>query len=207
MTLRRLGLALLLAVSVLPSGCATTAPMRASSSVPSPALCSHEVPEATCVRCHPALEAGFRSRGDWCPEHGLPETQCLECHPGMKFADLPPLPEGADLRFVSTMGEDVPDLGAHAVAGKVTVFDFYAAWCVTCRDLELRLQELVTERRDVAVRKLNVMTWDSPVATRYLGQVPSLPYVVVYSKSGERVGTVSGLKLDELDELIARAAR
>jgi thiol:disulfide interchange protein len=116
------------------------------------------------------------------------------------------LPDGADMQFVATMGEDVPDLARHAVAGKVTVFDFYAAWCVSCRDLELRLHQLVTTRTDVAVRKLNVMTWDSPIATRYLKQVPALPYVIVFGKSGKQVAAISGLQLPALDEALAQAA-
>lgn len=196
--------------------CAATALSCATASQPrttrvgvtdEPPLCAHAVPESSCVRCHPALIGGFKARGDWCPEHDLPETQCLACHPDMKFAALPPLPDGADMQFISTMGEDVAALAGHAVPGKVTVFDFYAAWCVSCRDLELRLHELVTTRSDVAVRKLNVMTWDSPVATRYLKTVPALPYVLVYDKTGVQVAAISGLKLQALDDAIARAAQ
>ena len=39
----------------------------------------HNVPESTCLACHPEL-AG-ESAADWCKEHGVPESKCTICHP------------------------------------------------------------------------------------------------------------------------------
>ncbi len=170
-------------------------------------LCAHRVPAASCVRCTPTLVEGFKRQGDWCEPHDIPESQCLECHPGMQFAALPPLPESADYRLVSPMGEDLPELSAHVAPGKVTVFDFFAAWCVTCRDLDIDLALRLQGGAPFALRKANVMDWASPLARRYLASVPSLPYVIVFDREGKRVGEMSGYRPDELERLLTKAAR
>ena len=82
---------------------------------------------------------------------------------------------------------DVPSLESHAVRGKVTLFDFYAVWCGPCRKLDAHVFALLGQRTDVAVRKLNVVSWETPLAERYMRNVPNLPYVIVYGKSGARL--------------------
>ncbi len=99
--------------------------------------CEHKVPQEVCTRCNNHLIPKFKAAGDWCSEHDVPESQCFKCHPDLTFAPLPHLKDGADLQEISAAGEDVPDLGAHAVKGKVTVFDFYAVWCAPCRQVEI----------------------------------------------------------------------
>lgn len=158
-----------------------------------------------CTRCNPQLEGKFKAAKDWCVEHGIPESQCLECHPDLTFDPLPPVPPGADLREIAADGEDVGELHPHAVAGKVTVFDFYAVWCAPCRKIDAHLFALLGKRSDLAVRKLNVVDWESPLARRHLKDVPNLPYVVVYDREGRRVDAVVGLDLPRLDRVIARA--
>jgi thiol-disulfide isomerase/thioredoxin len=194
---------------VCSTSCATPRPAAGvqNVTVSSVVLCDHRVPAAACVRCHPELVDAFRRQGDWCADHDIPESQCLTCHPGMKFADLPLLPAGADLRLVSGMGEDIPDLGAHLAPGKVTVVDFYAPWCVACRDLDVDLFRRLSSGARIAVRKANVMDWDSPLSKRYLAAVPSLPFVVVFDPNGKRVGEVCGYDADNLDRLIRQASR
>jgi thiol-disulfide isomerase/thioredoxin len=169
------------------------------------ALCVHRVPAETCTRCQPSLATAFRRQGDWCGEHEVPESQCLDCHPGMKFAQLPLLPADADLRVVSPMGEDVPNLAAHLAPGKVTVFEFFAAWCVACRDMDVDLYGRLADGQPLAVRKANVMSWDSPLAARYMDGVASLPYVIVLAPDGRRVGELSGYDAAALERLIAKA--
>jgi thiol-disulfide isomerase/thioredoxin len=170
-------------------------------------LCRHKVPKEVCARCNPQLVAKFKAANDWCAEHDVPESQCFECHPDLTFDPRPPPLAGADIAQLSKHGEDVPNLDAHAVPGKVTLFDFYADWCAPCRKIEAHVSGLLSKRSDLAVRKLNVVSWETPLAARYLKNVPDLPYVVVYGKNGRRVGAISGLKLDALDEAIAAGER
>ncbi|MCP3137217.1 TlpA family protein disulfide reductase [Pyxidicoccus xibeiensis] len=199
----------------LAAGCASSRPAAPSepahgqlsslsvASRPDAEFCEHRVPNETCTRCNPHLVEKFKAARDWCGEHAVPESQCYECHPDLSFEPLPVLAEGADLKKLSEAGEDVPDLGAHAVRGKVTVFDFYADWCPPCRKVDAHMFGLLNGRSDVAYRKLNVVSWDTPVAKRHLGGVPNLPFVVVYGRDGREVARVQGLDLGALDKAIA----
>ncbi len=170
-------------------------------------LCDHDVPEKTCTLHHPELVPQFKRAGDWCAPHGVPESQCLRCHPDLTFEPLPKLPESADIAWLSKSGEDVPDLGAHAVRGKVTVFDFYAEWCNACRKVDGHVYKRLAAGDRLAYRKLNIVEWESALGQRYLKSVPSLPFVVVYGKDGTRVAQLSGADLAKLDAAIADANR
>jgi thiol-disulfide isomerase/thioredoxin len=168
--------------------------------------CPHEVPAEVCTRCHPELVAKFKAAGDWCVEHDVAESQCLKCNPDLTFDPVPPLPEGADVTEISHQGEDVPSLEAHAVKGKVTLFDFYAVWCAPCRKIDVHVAQILGKRQDLAVRKLNVVSWETPLARRHLRDISNLPYVLVYGKDGRRVAAVSGLDLPALDRAINEAS-
>ncbi|MSP63200.1 MAG: thioredoxin family protein [Myxococcales bacterium] len=170
-------------------------------------FCEHKVPEASCVQCHAELAPKFQAVGDWCGEHATPESQCLICHPDLSFAPLPEVPAGADVKRVSLQGEDVASLGEHAVPGKVTLFDFYADWCAPCRKVDEHVYGLLGRRSDLAVRKLNVVSWETPLAKRHLSDVKSLPYIVVHGRDGKEVGKLGGLDLPALDRLIDQAAQ
>ena len=167
--------------------------------------CPHGVPREVCTRCNPALVPKFKAAKDWCDQHAVAESQCFDCHPDLTFEPLPALPPGADLVELSREGEDVPALEPHAIKGKVTLFDFYAVWCAPCRKIDAHVFTLLGKRSDLAVRKLNVVSWDTPLAARYLKDIPSLPYVVVYGKDGKAVRAVAGLDLAALDRAIAEA--
>jgi thiol-disulfide isomerase/thioredoxin len=173
-----------------------------SNAAPGDKLCPHHVPERVCTLCHPELIPKFKAAGDWCVEHEVAESQCFKCHPELSFEPLPALPEGADLKRIAEAGEDVPSLAEHAVAGKFTVFDFYADWCVPCRAIDQHVYALLQRRTDIAVRKLNVVSWDTPLAKRHLARVPALPYLVVYGREGKVVASIAGLDLDALDRAV-----
>lgn len=112
-------------------------------------------------------------------------------------------PQDVDVQWISKTGEAV-DIEAHRVAGKVTVFDFYATWCGPCREVDREMLSILMEDSEVALRKLNVVDWETPVVERYLKNVPNLPYVIVYSQTGERVAAIAGLHLDKLRNAIKR---
>ena len=112
-------------------------------------------------------------------------------------------PAGLDVAPIGEAGQAVA-LERHIVAGKVTVFDFFAVWCGPCKKVDRHLVKVLQTRPDVAVRKIDVVDWGSPVAARYLGDVPNLPYIVVYGVDGTKVAAISGLHLDELDAAIAK---
>jgi thiol-disulfide isomerase/thioredoxin len=140
----------------------------------------------------------------------MPKDEDFDVIPGPgrgSYLAWSPPPAGADMKVVATDGADVTDLAGLVVPGKVTLVDFSAIWCEPCRSLEEHVASLATKRSDLAYRKLDVGDWDSPLARHYLVQVPSLPYVVVYSRAGQRIDAFSGLDLARLDADIERGAR
>jgi thiol:disulfide interchange protein len=104
----------------------------------------------------------------------------------------------ADTAVLSEDGSAVGPLDKHRVKGKYTVFDVYAEWCNPCRLVDRHLKTILTQRQDVAVRKLNVVDFDSPLARELGPDFDSLPYVIVYSPQGKRV-EIFGADLDRLD--------
>ena len=61
-----------------------------SKSAPAAEKCDHGVKKSICTRCNPKLEAVFKAKGDWCPEHKRPESQCAICHPDLKKQGVKP---------------------------------------------------------------------------------------------------------------------
>jgi len=90
----------------------------------------------------------------------------------------------ADVQTI-THGREV-DLEAHLVEGKYVLFDFYADWCGPCRALEPQLLDLADRHADqLALRKVDVINWDSAVARQY--RLSSIPYMVLYGPDGARL--------------------
>ena len=84
-----------------------------------------------------------------------------------------------------THGREV-SLENHLVSGKYVLFDFYADWCGPCRALEPRILDLAGRHSDqLAVRKIDIINWDSPVAKQY--GMSSIPHLVLYGPDGSRL--------------------
>ena len=110
-------------------------------------------------------------------------------------------PAGADVQDLNKDGEAVGPLEKLRVADKFTVFDVYADWCGPCRDVDRKLREIVTRRPDVAVRKLSVVDFDSPLALE-LG-LEMLPYVIVYTPEGKKT-EIHGAELGKIDKALKK---
>ncbi len=94
-------------------------------------------------------------------------------------------PSGGDVRVISE-GEAV-DLAAHAVKGKYTIYDFYADWCAPCRTLDPQLHELAATHENVAVRKIDIIDWTTPVVAQH--KVSDLPHMVIYGPDGKHLAS------------------
>ena len=167
-------------------------------------MCDHEVPAEVCTRCNPELVPMFQEAGDWCRGHRVPESQCHRCHPDLHFDPLPPVPEGADVLDL-TEEQALSGLAAFAVAGKVTVFDFTAPWCVPCRNVEAVLRTWLARHPQLAVRRIHIGAWEGPVVERYLSNIAGLPYVILYGVDGTELATMAAFEMETLEAALEAA--
>jgi thiol-disulfide isomerase/thioredoxin len=124
-----------------------------------------------------------------------------------EYIDHMPFPEGADVLTVAKEGKDVADITPHLAQGKVTVVDFSATWCGPCRTIDQHMVKVLGSRNDVAYRRLEIGDWDTPLAKRWLANVPQLPYIIVFDKSGAAVDRITGPDLERLDRAIAQGGK
>jgi copper chaperone CopZ len=117
------------------------------------------------------------------------------------YLPQPEFPAGTDFQLLSKDGSAVGPLPQLAVPGKYTVFDVYAEWCGPCRVVDERLREVVSQRKDVAIRKLNVRDFDTPLALELGSAFETLPYVVVLTPKGKRIDVV-GTDFETLDKAL-----
>ena len=101
---------------------------------------------------------------------------------------LPPLdyPRGADVALLTRNGAALGPLEKLRVPGKVTIFDAYADWCIACRPMDEHVRAFVRTHPGVAVRKLNLARWDSPLAKEFGPRLTALPHLVVFTPDGKR---------------------
>jgi len=85
-----------------------------------------------------------------------------------------------DIRIISR-GEPL-NLRDHLVPGKYTLFDYYADWCPPCREMAPRLEELARRNPNLAIRKIDIVDWNHPVAEQQ--DVHDLPYLRLYDPEG-----------------------
>ncbi len=121
-------------------------------------------------------------------------------HQAREHPEFPDL----DARLVSR-GARVA-LEPHVVRGKVTLFDFYADWCAPCQLTDVWIRRWMLEDPILALRKIDVVSWESPVARQYLGAAgDELPHFVVYDTEGRHRGVVQGARLRTLRRLLDEA--
>ena len=113
--------------------------------------------------------------------------------------------EASDTLIISR-GEEVT-LAEHLAEGKVTVVDFYADWCGPCRRVAIIMNAIMADRDDVALRKVDIVDWDTPVAQQHMREVSQLPFTIVFDKNGKEVSRIVGLDIPALHAAIEEAAK
>jgi thioredoxin 1 len=95
------------------------------------------------------------------------------------------------------------DINKHLAPGSVTVVDFYADWCVLCRQLGPSLEQMARSDPETALRKIDIVNWKTPVVQQF--NIQSIPQVNVYDRNGRLVGTVVGPDFDKVKSYVAQA--
>jgi thiol-disulfide isomerase/thioredoxin len=110
-------------------------------------------------------------------------------------------PQDADMQII-----DDPAVPLTPVAGKVTVFDYYADWCGPCREVDVALRKYVEAGGPIAVRKVNIGDWGKPMANTHMKGIAELPHVRIHGPDGAVLDTFSGLDLARLNAVLTKAA-
>jgi thiol-disulfide isomerase/thioredoxin len=95
------------------------------------------------------------------------------------------------------------DMTQHLAPGNVTLVDFYADWCGPCRQLSPSLEQMARTDPEIALRKIDIVNWKTPVVKQY--NIRSIPQVNVYNRGGRLVGTVVGANIQEVQRYVAQA--
>ncbi len=95
------------------------------------------------------------------------------------------------------------DINQHLALGNVTIVDFYADWCGPCRRLSPSLEQMARSDAGVALRKIDIVNWRTPVVQQF--NIHSIPQVNVYDRSGRLVGTVVGVDFETIKSYVTQA--
>src|SRR5207237_1157659 len=95
------------------------------------------------------------------------------------------------------------DIAKYLALGNVTIVDFYADWCGPCKQLSPSLEQMAQTDPEIALRKIDIVNWNTPVAKQY--NIRSIPQVNVYNRGGNLVGTVVGVNAEEVKRYVAQA--
>jgi thiol-disulfide isomerase/thioredoxin len=95
---------------------------------------------------------------------------------------------GGDVADLARAGASF-DASSAAVPGKITVIDFWADWCHPCLHIDRTLREFAAQHEQLAVRRVEVVDLDSPVARAHLPGA-ALPVVWILDAGGRRIATL-----------------
>jgi len=108
---------------------------------------------------------------------------------------------GEPVMGISNGGAQI-DLASILVPGGITIVDFHADWCGPCRVMAPDLESLARQDPRVYLRKVDIVTWGTPVTTQF--GISSIPNVRVFGTDGKMVGEPTH-SIAEVRALVQRA--
>ena len=96
---------------------------------------------------------------------------------------MPPARYPADVKDVARGGASFR-LREVLVTDKITVLDYWAAWCTPCKRLGAMMEKLAAQHANLAIRKAEVVDFEHPIAKRHLHGENALPLLRVYDGHG-----------------------
>lgn len=120
-----------------------------------------------------------------------------------------PAATGAPGSAAPQVGAMAPDgyVAAQVRPGKVTVIDWWARWCSTCKALAPKLTALAAARPEVALVALDVTDWEPEVSARYLDGTQALPVLDVYGCDGRLFRRLEGAAASGFAAVVDEAVR
>jgi len=103
-----------------------------------------------------------------------------------RYLPMPAYPPGADVSVLTRNGSRVGPLERLRAPNRTTIFDVYADWCIGCRPMDAALHAFIARRPGVALRKLDLGRWDSPLAAELGPGLTALPHLIVFTPDGRR---------------------
>lgn len=102
---------------------------------------------------------------------------------------------------------DAIDVRDYLAENKFTLVDYYADWCAPCRVLEPLLEGLLLKYDNVAIRRVDIVSWYSDMAKRASKdfRLQGIPYVQVFGPDGKLLGFSMGLTVKPIEALLKGA--
>lgn len=93
----------------------------------------------------------------------------------------------------------------YLIEGKITILDFYADWCGPCRALSPKLVKYAKANPNVALRKLDIVNWRSPLSKQMSKEykLASIPFVLIFNEYGKLLGKVIGNDITSIKLIVS----
>jgi thiol-disulfide isomerase/thioredoxin len=99
------------------------------------------------------------------------------------------------------------ELSRAIVPGKITVIDFWAAWCKPCKAIDATLVALAKRHDNLAVRRVEIVDVDSPATRQHLGGKVALPEVWILDQRGRRLHALRATSAAQVERSLERLLR
>lgn len=112
--------------------------------------------------------------------------------------------QGPDIEVIKGGGKI--NIKGHLVRGKITIFDFYADWCGPCRVFSPKVERLLLDYPNVALKKVDIIDWKSALSKQLTKEyrLSALPFILIFDDEGKLLGKVQGNYIDKVEQVVKK---